>query len=300
MKERASSFKSGFAALVGRPNVGKSTLVNKLVGEKIAIVSDKPQTTRNKIMCVLTTDNMQAVFIDTPGIHKPRHKLGEFMVKAAERALDEVNVALFLAEANAGPGGGDEYIMDKLSRASAPVILVLNKIDRLADKSALLPIIDRYAAKMDFCAVIPLSALRDRDFSALLTEVARHLPLGPQYFPGDMLTDQPERILAAELIREKLIARATDEVPHALAVDIEEMKTRANRDIYIRAAIYVERASQKGIIIGAGGGRLKAAGQAARADIEALLGGKVYLDLWVSVKADWRNRPSLFKNFGFE
>ena len=238
MKEERM-FKSGFIAVIGRPNAGKSTLINKLVGGKISIVSDKPQTTRNRVMCVLTQDFSQMVFLDTPGVHKPRRKLGSFMLKAAENALCEVNAVIFVADASQKIGGGDDYIMDKLAKAGAPVILVLNKIDLLPVKEALLPIIKSYADRFPFSATVPVCALNQTDFTPLLAEAAKHLPYGPKYFPDDMITDQPEQLLAAELIREKILLVTADEVPHSIAVKIDEMKLRENQDMYIRATIYL-------------------------------------------------------------
>ena len=291
---------SGFVAVVGRPNVGKSTLVNSLIGEKIAIMSDRPQTTRNKIMCILNTDNAQIMFLDTPGIHKPQHKLGEYMVRSAESTLHEVDVILFVVDVNEKKGAGDDYIIEQLKKVKTPVILVANKIDKLAEKGQLFPIISSYTKSFDFTAVVPTSALTDNEFKALLGEIVKHLPEGPQYFPEDMITDQPERVIAAEMIREKVLKLTRDEVPHSIAVEIEEMKTRTNEDLYIRAVIYVERESQKGIVIGAKGSLLKLIGRQAREDIENLLGNKVYLDLWVKVKADWRNRENVLRQFGYE
>ena len=291
---------SGFVAVVGRPNVGKSTLVNSLIGEKIAIMSDRPQTTRNKIMCILNTDNAQIMFLDTPGIHKPQHKLGEYMVRSAESTLHEVDVILFVVDVNEKKGAGDEYIIEQLKKVKTPVILVANKIDKLAEKGQLFPIISSYTKSFDFTAVVPTSALTDNEFKALFGEIVKHLPEGPQYFPEDMITDQPERVIAAEMIREKVLKLTRDEVPHSIAVEIEEMKTRTNDDLYIRAVIYVERESQKGIVIGAKGSLLKLIGRQAREDIENLLGNKVYLDLWVKVKPDWRNRENILRQFGYE
>ena len=291
---------SGFVAVVGRPNVGKSTLVNSLIGEKIAIMSDRPQTTRNKIMCILNTDNAQIMFLDTPGIHKPQHKLGEYMVRSAESTLHEVDVILFVVDVNEKKGAGDEYKIEQLKKVKTPVILVANKVDKLAEKGQLFPIISSYTNIFDFTAVVPTSALVDKEFTPLLGEIVKHLPEGPQYFPEDMITDQPERVIAAEMIREKVLKLTRDEVPHSIAVEIEEMKTRTNEDLYIRAVIYVERESQKGIVIGAKGSLLKLIGRQAREDIENLLGNKVYLDLWVKVKPDWRNRENILRQFGYQ
>ena len=291
---------SGFAAIVGRPNVGKSTLTNGLIGEKIAIMSDRPQTTRNKIMCILNTDNAQIMFLDTPGIHKPHHKLGEYMVRTAESTLKEVDVILFVIDVSEKRGAGENYILELLQKVKTPVILVANKIDKLQDKSKLFNIINEYSALYDFAAVVPVSALEDKEFPGLVEEITKHLPEGPDYFPDDMITDQPERVIAAEMIREKVLRSTRDEVPHSIAVDVDEFKVRENEDVYIRATIFVERESQKGIVIGAKGSLLKKIGQLARKDIEALLGCKVFLELWVKVKADWRNKDKALKQFGYK
>lgn len=292
--------RAGFAALLGRPNVGKSTLMNSLIGEKIAIMSSKPQTTRNRIMCILNTENAQIMFLDTPGIHKPKHKLGEFMVRTAEDTLHEVDVILFLVDVNEKRGAGEEYILQLLQKVRTPVILVCNKIDKLADKAKLFKIMDEYAKLYDFAAVVPVSALTDGKFPALLAEITKHLPEGPAYYPEDMITDQPERVIAAEMIREKVLRLTRDEVPHAIAVEVEEFKERDEENIYIRATIFVERDSQKGIIIGAKGALLKKIGQQARADLEKLLCCKIYLDLWVKVKPDWRNKDKALRQFGYD
>lgn len=290
---------SGFAAIVGRPNVGKSTLTNHLIGEKIAIMSDRPQTTRNKIMCIMNTDNAQIMFLDTPGIHKPHHKLGEYMVRTAESTLKEVDVILFVVDASEKRGAGEEYITELLQKVKTPVILVVNKIDKLQDKDKMFRIIDSYSKTYDFAAIVPVSALEDEEFPGLVAEITKHLPEGPAYFPDDMITDQPERVIAAEMIREKILLLTRDEIPHSIAVEVEEFKERDNDDVYIRATIFVERDSQKGIVIGAKGSLLKKIGQQARADIEGLLGCKVFLDLWVKVKADWRNKDKALKQFGY-
>lgn len=290
---------AGFAAIVGRPNVGKSTLTNGLIGEKIAIMSDRPQTTRNKIMCILNTDNAQIMFLDTPGIHKPHHKLGEYMVRTAEGTLKEVDVILFVIDVSEKRGAGEDYILELLRRVKTPVILVANKIDKLQDKSKLFNIINEYSKLYNFAAVVPVSALEDKEFPGLVAEITKYLPEGPDYFPDDMITDQPERVIAAEMIREKVLHSTRDEVPHSIAVDVEEFKVRDNDDVYIRATIYVERDSQKGIVIGTKGSLLKKIGQQARHDIEALLGCNVFLDLWVKVKADWRNKDKALKQFGY-
>ncbi len=290
--------KSGFIAVIGRPNVGKSTLINQLIGQKIAIMSDKPQTTRSRILCILTQPDAQVVLLDTPGVHKPLSKLGEYMDRSITNTLKEVDAVFFVVDASEKPGPGERFIMERLEKTKKPVILVLNKID-LVTKDALLPIIAAYSKDRDFAAVVPISALDKDNLDALLSEAKKYLPEGPAYYPEDMVTDQPERLIAAELVREKVLSLTRDEVPHSVAVDVDEMTTRAKGDIYIRATIYVERDSQKGIVIGHKGAMLKEIGQLARPDIEMMLGGKVYLDLWVKVRKDWRNRDAILKSLGF-
>lgn len=289
-------FKSGFVTVIGRPNVGKSTLINKIIGQKIAIMSDKPQTTRSRIQCILTQDDAQFIFLDTPGIHKPKFKLGEYMLKAAEGTLKEVDVIFFVVDATEKFGGGEKYILERLSATDKPVILVINKID-LVDKEKVLPIIAEYSAKKNFSAIIPISAADGTNISELLTETKKFLPEGPKYYSEEMVTDQPERIIISELIREKILQVTEDEVPHSVAVDIEEISER-KKIFFIRAVIYVERDSQKGILIGKGGEFLKNIGKNARAEIEMLLGKKIFLDLWVKVKRGWRNSDGAIKNFG--
>jgi len=291
---------AGFVAMVGRPNVGKSTLTNSLIGEKIAIMSDRPQTTRNRIMCIMNTDNAQIMFLDTPGIHKPHHKLGEYMVRTAEGTLQEVDVILFIVDVTEKRGAGEDYILELLKNVKTPVILVCNKIDKLQDKSKLFKIMEDYSKLYKFAAVVPVSALTDGQFPGLVQEITKLLPEGPAYYPDDMITDQPERVIAAEMIREKVLRLTRDEVPHAIAVEVDEFKERDDENIYIRATIFVERDSQKGIIIGAKGGMLKKIGQQARADLEKLLYCKIYLDLWVKVKPDWRNQDKALKQFGYD
>lgn len=293
-------FKSGFVAVIGRPNVGKSTLINSLIGQKILIMSDKPQTTRNRILCVLTQDDAQVLFLDTPGIHKPKHKLGEYMVKAAENTLREVDAIMFVVDITEKLGPGERYILERLQSTRKPVILVVNKIDKVDDKAKVLPAISSYAKEFNFTGVVPISAKEEINLDNLLDEIKSHLEPGPQYYPSDMVTDQPERLVVAELIREKVLHRTREEIPHAIAVEVDEMKTRENENVFIRATIYVERDSQKGIVIGAKGSLLKEIGSAARQDIENLLGSKVYIDLWVKVKKDWRNRDSILHGLGYE
>ena len=292
-------FRSGFAALVGRPNVGKSTLMNKFLGEKLAIMSDKPQTTRNKIQGVLNVPGAQIVFIDTPGIHKPQHKLGEFMVRIARNVLHEVDVILFLVEADEAAGPGDKYIIEQLKEIDTPVILVVNKIDLVA-KNALLPLIDVYRGMMDFAGVVPVSAVSGDNLDQLQGEIVRYLPEGPQYYPEDMITDQPERMIMAELIREQVLHLTRDEVPHSVAVDIDEVKPRPKEMVYVRATIYTERDSQKAIIVGKSGSMIGQIGSRARREIENLLGSRVFLELYVKVSKDWRNKERSLRNLGYD
>ncbi len=291
-------FKSGFVAIVGRPNVGKSTLLNQAIGQKIAIMSDKPQTTRNKIHGVYTTEDAQIVFLDTPGIHKPFSKLGDYMVKAAESALDEVDVVLFMTDASEKLGGGDRYIIERLRRTETPVFLVLNKIDKVHPDD-LLPVIDTYKALHHFAEIVPVSALLGNNVSTLLEQVIRYLPEGPMYYPADQVTDHPEQFVCAELIREKILWLTREEVPHSVAVEIESMSRGDNGVVRIGAIIYVERDSQKGILIGKNGSMLKEIGRQAREEMERLLGSKIFLELWVKVKKDWRNREAILKSLGY-
>lgn len=292
--------RSGFVALVGRPNVGKSTLLNAIIGEKVAIVSPKPQTTRTAIRAILTRDESQLIFIDTPGLHRPRHQLGSAMIRAARAALREADLACFIVEAHCKPGPGDRYIAASLQKNGGPVFLVINKTDltspeQLAANSVL------YRDLFPFFDVFPLSALRKEGYQPLLDAIAVRMPPGPRYYPPEMITDQPERFIAAEIIREKIIHLTREEIPHAIAVVIEEIAPRQGRDLLdLRAEIFVERDSQAGIIIGKGGRLLKEAGSAARREIEALFGRQVYLDLRVKVKRDWRNRERMLREFGYK
>ncbi|MFX3633667.1 MAG: GTPase Era [Candidatus Pristimantibacillus sp.] len=293
-----TKFRSGFVAIVGRPNVGKSTLMNHLIGQKIAIMSDKPQTTRNKIHGVYTTNDSQIVFLDTPGIHKPQSKLGDYMMKTAESALREVEAALFLVDVEDGIGGGDRFIIEQLKKVKTPVFLVMNKIDKVHPEQ-LLPIIAQYKDLYDFAEIIPISALRGNNVDTLLEQITKYLPEGPQYYPADQVTDHPEQFVVAELIREKILHKTREEIPHSIAVGIEDMRVQDNGVVYIGAVIYVERDSQKGIIIGKKGALLKEVGALARFDIENLLGSKTFLELWVKVKKDWRNQERTLKDLGF-
>lgn len=293
-----TNFKSGFISIIGRPNVGKSTFLNKVIGQKISIMSDKAQTTRNKIQGVLTKDDFQMIFIDTPGIHKPKHRLGDFMMKVAENTLNEVDAVLFMINADEGFGKGDQFIIDRLKQVKSPVFLIINKID-LVTPEKLLEIIDEYKDKGDFEEIIPISALQGNNVNHLLNELLKYLPEGPQYYPADQVTDHPERFVITELIREKALHLTREEVPHSIAVAMENMETRKDGVILVQATIITERSSQKGIIIGKQGSMLKNIGQQARKDIETLLGSKVYLELWVKVKKDWRNRQSQLHELGF-
>ena len=296
---KANTFKSGFVAVVGRPNVGKSTLINALIGDKIVIVSDKAQTTRNRIICVYTDEEKQIVFMDTPGIHKPKHKLGEFMVDAAIESLKEIEAVLFVVAGNEKRGPGDNFILEQLKKVKVPVFLVINKIDTL-EREDILKTIVTYQEAYPFAGIIPISAKEKDNLDEVLKVLTEVLPEGPQYFPEDMITDQPERLIIADIVREKILLKTRDEVPHAIAVDVDEMKTRDDGMTYVRATIYCERDSQKGIIIGKRGAMLREIGGEARADIDRLLATKVYLDLWVKVKKDWRNKSGMLSELGYK
>ncbi len=294
-----TSYKSGFVSIIGRPNVGKSTLLNNVIGQKIAIMSDKPQTTRNKVQGVYTDNDSQIVFIDTPGIHKPKHKLGDFMMKVAYQTFKEVDLILFVVDAKEGFGGGDQAIIEQLKTVRTPVFLVINKID-LIHPDELLGFIDQYRVKLDFAEIIPISALQGNNVGTLKEQIVEYLEEGPQYYPADQVTDHPERFIVSELIREKVLHLTREEIPHSIAVGIEQMKEReGSNTVYIGATIVVERSSQKGIIIGKQGAMLKEIGKRARGDIEALLGSKIFLELWVKVQKDWRNKGGFLRDFGF-
>ncbi|KKK33161.1 GTPase Era [Mesobacillus campisalis] len=294
-----NGFKSGFISIIGRPNVGKSTFLNRVVGQKIAIMSDKPQTTRNKVQGVLTQDDSQLIFIDTPGIHKPKHKLGDFMMKVAQNTLKEVDLVLFMVNAEEGYGRGEEFIIEKLQSVSTPVFLIINKID-LIHPDKLLQLIEGYKEKYNFKEIVPISALEGNNVERLLGQIKEYLPEGPQYYPADQVTDHPERFIVSELIREKALHLTREEIPHSLAVVIEKMERKPeNKTVHVMATIVVERDSQKGIIIGKQGSMLKEIGKRARLDIENLLGTKVFLELWVKVQKDWRNRATHLRDYGF-
>ncbi|GMG70055.1 GTPase Era [Tetragenococcus halophilus] len=291
--------KSGFVAIIGRPNVGKSTLLNRIVGQKIAIMSDKAQTTRNKIQGVYTTDNMQIVFIDTPGIHKPKHRLGDYMVNEAYGALQEVEAVLFMVNADEKRGKGDNLIIERLQKLDVPVFLIVNKIDKIHPDD-LLAVIQDYSTQMDFAEVVPLSATQGNNFETLMQLLEEQIPEGPQYFPKDQITDHPEYFIVSELVREKVLLFTQEEIPHSVAVVVDSMKRDENDKIRIQATINVERDSQKGIIIGKGGKMLKQIGIKARQDIEKMLGDKVYLELWVKVQKDWRDKQRSLDDFGYK
>ncbi len=290
-------FKAGFAALIGRPNVGKSTLMNHIVGQKIAITSNKPQTTRGRIRAVCNMQEGQIVFLDTPGIHKAKNKLGDYMVGVAQQAARDVDVVLWLVEPSTFIGAGERHIMETLKKNSAPVILVINKIDTVK-KEDVLRFIDRYRQEMEFAEIVPVSALKGDNIKELLSCIMKYLPEGPAFYDENTVTDQPERQIVAELIREKALRCLEDEIPHGIAVSIENMRYR-RRIVEIEATIVCERESHKGIVIGKGGSMLKKIGSQARADIEDMLQKQVNLQLWVKVKKDWRDSEFLLKNFGY-
>ena len=294
-----TGFRSGFAALVGRPNVGKSTLLNALLGEKVSIVSSHAQTTRNKITGVWNGDNAQVVFLDTPGMHKPQSKLGEAIRQSTIDALDEVDLIVFLCACDDPLGAGDRYILSLLKDRKVPVILALSKTD-LIPKDAVLKKIVQYSRIYNFAEIIPLSAKTGENLDELMKCIVKYLPEGPKYFPDDMVTDQPERNIVQEIVREKLLIRTRDEVPHAIGVYTEEFSERENGKVYIRCTIYVERESQKRIIIGKKGSVLKAAGQEAREEIQNLIGAPVFLDLWVKVAKDWKNKDYILRELGYK
>ena len=289
--------KSGFISIIGRPNVGKSTLLNAILGEKIAITTEKPQTTRNRIQTVLTTEEGQIIFVDTPGIHKAKNKLGEYMVNIAERTLNEVDVVLWLVEPTTFIGAGERHIADQLQKVKTPVILVINKVD-MVKKEEVLPAIAAYKDLYDFAEIVPVSARSGENTDELLKVIMKYLPYGPQFYDEDTITDQPERQIVAELIREKALHCLNEEIPHGIAVTIESMK-RNKKVMHIDATIICERDSHKGIIIGKQGNMLKKIGSTARYEIEKMLGCQVNLKLWVKVKKDWRDSEYLMKNFGY-
>lgn len=296
MKE---NFKSGFVAIIGRPNVGKSTLMNHLIGQKIAITSKKPQTTRNKIQTVYTCEDGQIIFLDTPGIHKAKNKLGEYMVNVAEQTLKDVDVILWLVEPTTYIGAGEKHIAEQLQKTSLPVILVINKVDTVK-KEDILQVIDNYRKLYDFAEIIPASALRGQNTKDIVNSLFKYMPYGPMFYDEDTVTDQPQRQIVAEIIREKALHALDEEIPHGIAVTIEKMRERKGQHIVdIEATIICERDSHKGIIIGKQGSMLKKIGSNARFEIEKMLGERVNLKIWVKVKKDWRDSDTLMKNFGY-
>lgn len=298
--ENSNSKKSGFVTLIGRPNVGKSTLMNRLIGQKIAITSNKPQTTRNRIQTVYTDERGQIVFLDTPGIHKAKNKLGEYMVKVAESTLNEVDAVLWLVEPTTFIGAGERHIAEQLKRVKTPVILIINKIDTVKKEEILL-FMDAYRKIYDFAEIVPVSALKGMNSDMLLEVIYKYMPYGPMFYDEDTITDQPERQIVSELIREKALKCLDEEIPHGIAVAIDQMKYRKDGKLVdIDATIVCERDSHKGIIIGKGGAMLKKIGSAARYEIERLLDTQVNLKLWVKVKKDWRDSDFLIKNFGYD
>lgn len=299
--ENNANYKSGFVALIGRPNVGKSTLMNHLIGQKIAITSKKPQTTRNRIQTVYTCDEGQIVFLDTPGIHKAKNKLGEYMVDVAEKTLKEVDVILWLVEPSNFIGAGERHIAEILEKVNAPVLLIINKTDTV-EKDKILEFIDTYRKLFQFAEIIPCSALRHQNTDDIIPSIFKYLPYGPQFYDEDTITDQPMRQIVAEIIREKALHALDAEIPHGIAVAIDRMKTRPGKNpiVDIDATIICERESHKGIIIGKQGAMLKKIGSNARYEIERMLESKVNLKLWVKVKKDWRDSDFLIKNFGYD
>ncbi|MBM6025176.1 GTPase Era [Staphylococcus epidermidis] len=290
--------KSGFVSIIGRPNVGKSTFVNRVIGHKIAIMSDKAQTTRNKIQGVMTRDDAQIIFIDTPGIHKPKHKLGDYMMRVAKNTLPEIDAIMFMVNVNEDIGRGDEYIMEMLKNVKTPIFLVLNKID-LVHPDTLMPKIEQYQSYMDFTDIIPISALEGLNVDHFIDVLKSFLPEGPKYYPDNQISDHPEQFVVSEIIREKILHLTSEEIPHAIGVNVDRMIKEDEDRVRIEATIYVERDSQKGIVIGKGGKKLKEVGKRARRDIEMLLGSKVYLELWVKVQRDWRNKVNFIRQIGY-
>ncbi|MCH4984185.1 GTPase Era [Macrococcoides goetzii] len=294
----SNNFKSGFVAIIGRPNVGKSTFMNKVLGQKVAIMSDKAQTTRNRVQGVLTTEQSQIIFIDTPGIHKPKHVLGDYMMKIAKNTLREVDAILFMVNVEESLGRGDEFIIELLKSNKTPIFLVLNKIDKI-HPDQLIKEIEKYKDLLPFAEVVPISALQGNNVDRLVEVIEGYMPEGPMYYPKDTISDHPEEFIVAELIREKALHLTSQEIPHAIGVQVEKMTRVSEDQVDIEATIYIERDSQKGIIIGKKGSMLKQIGQNARKDIEMLLGSKVYLELWVKVQKDWRNKPNFIRQIGY-
>lgn len=296
--DKKEGFKSGFVSIIGRPNVGKSTLLNRIVGQKVAIMSDVPQTTRNKIQGVVTSDDSQIVFIDTPGIHKPQTRLNDFMLKSAYSTFNEVDLVLFMVNAAEKRGAGDNFILEKLKNLRTPKFLVINKIDQVKPEE-LLKIIMDYTSDNEFNEVIPISAIQGNNVDEMMVTIKKYMPEGPQFYPDDQVTDHPEYFVVSEFIREKILQLTKEEVPHSVAVVVESMLRNEDDKVHVHATIIVDRTSQKGIIIGKGGKMLKEIGVRARRDIEAMLGDKIYLELWVKVQKDWRDKQSYLQDYGY-
>ena len=297
MHSDAEKFRSGYVALIGRPNVGKSTLLNAILGEKVAIVTAKPQTTRNRINGIKTLHDAQIIFIDTPGIHKPQQKLGESMNRFAYESLEDVDIVLFMVEPEM-PGSGDLFVLDRIRQVGKPVLLLINKIDKVR-KAEILPVMDAYSKLYPFSEIVPLSALKTDGIDGMIGTIVKYLPEGPKLYPDDIVTDQAERFMVSEIIREKIIEATREEVPYSSAVEIVSWTEREDGVVFIQANIYIERDGQKGIIIGKQGSRLKSIGTGARHDIENLLGKKVYLELWVKIRKDWRGDEGALRELGF-
>lgn len=293
-------YRSGFVSVIGRPNVGKSTLLNNIIGEKVSIISNKPQTTRNKIQCVYTDEDFQIVFLDTPGIHKPKNKLDEYMLKVSRSSLEEVDIIAFMVDDSIKIGPIDSYIIDQIKNISTPKILIINKIDKL-DQNKVKELISEYESLKIFDDIIPISAIYNMNLETVVNVIKTYLPEGPKYFPDDMITDQPERFIIAEIVREKALNYLEQEVPHGVAVGIDSIKKRKDKDLIdIHATIYCEKESHKGIIIGKNGRKLKGIGKSARIDIENLLGSQVNLQLWVKVEKNWREKEYKIKYLGYD
>lgn len=291
--------KSGFVAIIGRPNAGKSTLMNEILGKKVAIMSDKPQTTRNRITGIYTKEDVQIVFLDTPGIHKPKHRLGEYMVDVAEKTMRDVDILFYMVDASVDFKTGEEFIVERLKSTNLPIFLILNKID-LISKEDLLRKIDFWQRKLNFAEIFPVSALKRDNVDQLIERTKKYLEEGPMFYPSDEVTDQPEKVVISEIIREKILKRTKEEIPHSVAVVIEQIEEKKKGEVInILASIYVERSSQKKIVIGKQGQLLKMIGQDARRELENILGARIFLDLWVKVKEDWRNKNTTLSNFGY-